>query len=98
MEETTSLYAYTNIADVRRRGCSWMADVLESAGLPLEILLVASGRVITIHAYDYVEGRAHPLIERVWWWFDGCGPPDPAGLSAVLAVYPDGSQHTLAAQ
>jgi hypothetical protein len=90
------LVSYRNIPDLRHRGVAWMANLLETAGLPLEIIHLQGGRVMSIHTFDYVEGEDTPLMERSWWWFDVCVRGAPVGPSGIVAVYPDGSQHLIA--
>jgi hypothetical protein len=42
-------------------GWRWIGDIIETAGLPLEILHIINGRVYQIDAFDYEEGQEKPI-------------------------------------
>jgi hypothetical protein len=88
---------YRNASDMREAGYEGVADLIESAGLPLEILHIIHDRVLRIISWDYEEGQEKPLTERSTWWFDVLGQPhvEPCSvMGALIAVHPDGSRHT----
>jgi hypothetical protein len=75
-----------------RQYCAFHAALLERVGLPLEFICLQDDRVISIHEFNYVEGEEDPLEWRSTWWSD-----EQFQLHRVryLAVYPDGSRHTV---
>jgi hypothetical protein len=82
-------------------GWRWIGDLLETAGLPLEILHIVNGRVYQVDAFDYEEGQEKPMTWCSLYWFEvlESPPPPPSAMpNAIIAVYPDGSWHTVAAK
>jgi hypothetical protein len=88
---------YRDTSDMREAGYKGVADLIESVGLPLEILHITHDRVLWVISWDYKEGQEKPITERSTWWFDVMGQPtvEPCSvMGALIAVHPDGSRHT----
>jgi hypothetical protein len=80
-------------------GNEWLASLVDTAGLPLEVIHILHDRVLHIDALDYEEGREEPMTRHSRWWWDVLGrAPGPPGSveNAIIAVYPDGSHHVVA--
>jgi hypothetical protein len=81
-------------------GYTWLAELVNTAGLPLEVIRIVHDRVMQIDALDYEEGHEEPLAWRSrWWGLEALMQPtipSPAVTCAIVAIYPDGSWHHLA--
>jgi hypothetical protein len=80
-----SIASYRNVQEVRDAGFGRLASLIESFGLPLEIVPFSDERVSMILQLDYEEGHPKPLVERFWLFPQpGVGPPPRCRAVVVL--------------
>jgi hypothetical protein len=75
-------------------GYEWVADLVRTEGLPLEILHIGHGRLWQLDVLDYEEGQEQPLtwVQRYWWEVLHQPPSLSTGWPQymIVAVGPDG--------
>jgi hypothetical protein len=79
-------------------GFEWIGSLLDTVGLPLEIIHIAHDRVFQVDAFDYEAGQAKPMTRQSMWRWEvlECPPPPQVSVEhAIMAVHPDGSWHTV---